>query len=282
MSEENNNLTNETDQGLQVPTQQVDDETMKAVAGNEPIPGTESMWNEETKSYNVESLAKSYAELRKAYTKSTQGEEPETPKYLGDKTEEKTEADKPKDESQENAAENIVNAAGVDVEQLQKEWAESGKIGDENREKIEKVLQEQFGLGGDAIDAYLAGVKAEQEKNTNAILSEVGGVEQYNKMISWAEQNYSAEEIASYANALQSPDVNVAKMAVQALNAKYTAAEGSAPSRSLSGTGTPGESVKPYASIQEASAATQNPRYNTDPAFRKEHAERLAATMKRG
>ena len=104
MSEENNNLTNQTDQGIQVPTQQVDDATMKAVAANEPIAGTESMWNDETKSYNVESLAKSYAELRKAYTKSTQGEEPETPKYLSDKTEEKTEADKPQDQSQENAA----------------------------------------------------------------------------------------------------------------------------------------------------------------------------------
>ena len=162
-------------------------------------------------------------------------------------------------------AEAAVVSAGLNFEELNTEYAETGTISDAAYEKLSKV-----GINKDIVDAYIAGQVALTEKTQADIYSTIGGEENYTTMLEWAAQNLEPADKLAFNSAITGT-VAQAKLAVAGLYSKFTASEGVPPSL-VKGTGAGGGGG--YQSMAQFIADIQDPRYSKDPAYRTAVAEK--------
>jgi hypothetical protein len=162
-------------------------------------------------------------------------------------------------------AEAAVASAGLNFEELNTEYAESGTITDASYEKLAKV-----GISKDIVDAYIAGQVALTEKTQTDIYSTIGGEENYTTMLEWAAQNLEPADKLAFNSAITGT-VAQAKLAVAGLYSQFTASEGVPPSL-VKGTGSSGGGG--YESMAQFIADIQDPRYSKDPAYRAAVAEK--------
>ncbi len=134
-------------------------------------------------------------------------------------------------------------------------------------EETQKLIEEN-GLGKH-IDMLVAGHQAIQEKNNQEIFSVVGGDKAYAELQEWGKHNMSKEEQGAFNEALFSGNLNLAKLAVQGLNAQYIAKNGKAPELVLEGGGSANESNRPFSSQAEYLQATQTQEYKHNPEARR-------------
>ena len=197
---------------------------------------------------SVEDLAKSYQELEKK---------------LGDNTkEEAPKVDAPKEETKNDLeiAEKAVESAGLNMENLSSEYAEKGELDAKSYEALEKA-----GIPKDYVDQFIEGQKAVAEQQATSIKDIVGGAESYAEMSNWAADNMTDAEKSAYNTAVNSKNLETAKLAVIGLKAKYEAVNGSDPKLvegKASATGTDG-----YKSWAEVTTAMSDDRYQKDPAY---------------
>lgn len=197
---------------------------------------------------SVEDLAKSYQELEKK---------------LGDNTkEEAPKVDAPKEETKNDLeiAEKAVESAGLNMESLSSEYAEKGELDAKSYEALEKA-----GIPKDYVDQFIEGQKAVAEQQATSIKDIVGGAESYAEMSNWAADNMTDAEKSAYNTAVNSKNLETAKLAVIGLKAKYEAVNGSDPKLvegKASATGTDG-----YKSWAEVTTAMSDDRYQKDPAY---------------
>lgn len=111
------------------------------------------------------------------------------------------------------------------------------------------------------------------EEQAEYLMDMVGGDKAYKSMIDWAGQNFSKDEISMYDNVMASGDANAIFFAVQALQARYADNVGS-DGNLLTGRGAENtdDSFKSQAELVQAMS---DPRYDRDPAYRKELMRRL-------
>ena len=195
---------------------------------------------------SVEDLAKSYQELEKK---------------LGDNTE-APKVDAPKEETKNDLeiAEKAVESAGLNMENLSSEYAEKGELDAKSYEALEKA-----GIPKDYVDQFIEGQKAVAEQQATSIKDIVGGAESYAEMSNWAADNMTDAEKSAYNTAVNSKNLETAKLAVIGLKAKYEAVNGSDPKLvegKASATGTDG-----YKSWAEVTTAMSDDRYQKDPAY---------------
>jgi hypothetical protein len=112
------------------------------------------------------------------------------------------------------------------------------------------------------------------EAQANELFKMVGGEKAYQSMINWAGQNLSQEEIGMYDNVMASGNPNAIFFAVQALSNKYSDAVGS-DGELLTGRGTKNEDSS-FRSQAELVQAMSDPRYDRDPAYRRDVLDKLA------
>lgn len=192
-----------------------------------------------------EDLAKAYAELeRKASTPA----EPTS--------------------GQEDAAQ-VVESAGLNIEDLQARYMANGVIDDADYEALAKV-----GIGRETVDAYIAGQEALVENIRLSAFNEVGGETNYREMVTWASQNLTAEDRDAYDTAMENPSPAARSLAIQGLHAKWTAAVGLDPTLVSAETGE--ETGDAFRSSAELTAAMRDPRYRNDPAYRAEITAKIA------
>ena len=111
------------------------------------------------------------------------------------------------------------------------------------------------------------------EAQANQLMEMVGGDKAYKSMIDWAGQNLSPEEIQMYDAVMGKGDPSAIFFAVQALNTKYTEAVGS-DGQML--TGRDGSSDNnAFRSQAELVEAMNDPRYDRDPAYRRDVIRKL-------
>lgn len=206
---------------------------------------------------SVEAMAKSYAELE-----SKLGQPKEEPK------EEAKAEEQPKSDL-EIQADEAVESAGLDMDSLSAEYAESGQLADESYAKLEAA-----GISRDIVDQFIAGQEARALQQGTEVKGLVGGEEAYVEMTQWAGQNLTEAEQTAYNNAVNSGDMETIKLAVTGLQARYTAANGTDP-KLLSGKAAP-TSQGGYESWAQVQADMGDPRYAKDPAFQAEVQEKLA------
>jgi len=202
---------------------------------------------------SVEDLAKSYQELEKK---------------LGDSQPKETEVSK-NDNSDLDIAEKAVETAGLNMDTLASEYAEKGELDEKSYEALEKA-----GIPKDYVNQFIEGQKAIADQQATSIKNMVGGADAYTEMSNWAAENMSEEEKTAYNTAVNSKDLETAKLAVVGLKAKFERANGNEPNL-LEGKGTvSGE--KGYASWAEVTRAMGDERYSKDPAYQALVKEKLA------
>lgn len=203
---------------------------------------------------SVEDLAKSYQELEKK---------------LGDSQSKETEVSKEDTNSDLDIAEKAVETAGLNMDTLASEYAEKGELDEKSYEALEKA-----GIPKDYVNQFIEGQKAIADQQATSIKNMVGGAEAYTEMSNWAAENMSEEEKTAYNTAVNSKDLETAKLAVVGLKAKFERANGNEPNL-LEGKGTvSGE--KGYASWAEVTRAMSDDRYSKDPAYQAMVQEKLA------
>ena len=105
------------------------------------------------------------------------------------------------------------------------------------------------------------------------IQQSVGGSEDYQSMIQWAGQNLSEQEVAMYDAVMDRGDPLAMFFAAQALNARYQDAVGY-DGEMLTGNA-PRNASDSFRSQAELVAAMDDPRYDKDPAYRADVADKL-------
>ena len=110
------------------------------------------------------------------------------------------------------------------------------------------------------------------DSDINDIQTAVGGVEAYQQMTSWAQDNFTPQEIQAYDNALEAGDMNSINLALQALYYRYTDAVG-AEGDMIQGKAAP--AVDGFRSQAEVVRAMGDPRYDSDPAYRQDVIQKL-------
>lgn len=228
----------------------------KAEAGT-TITGQEEAPKLAGKFESTEDLEKAYLELQ-----SKLGQPKEETKTEDLKMEEGRKA--------EESAKEVVEAAGLSMSALNSEYAENGKLTAASYEALEKA-----GIPRTTVNEYIAGQEALAEMYTNSVVSEVGGMENYSDLVSWAADNMSEAEINAFNNAVEG-DVNQARLAVRGLKASFEAANGSEPYLRTGEAQGSGASSNVFRSTAELVRAMSDPKYSKDPAYRADVAAKLS------
>ena len=101
----------------------------------------------------------------------------------------------------------------------------------------------------------------------------VGGEKAYQSMTKWAGDNLSPAEVQMYDSVMGKGDPNAIFFAVQALNSRYQDAVGT-DGELISGRRS-GKGQEAFRSQQELVQAMSDPRYDSDPAYRKDVTRKL-------
>lgn len=212
-----------------------------------------------------EDLAAEYAEMEKGAGKQAPQPKAEEKKDDGEGKQEvekqKQEADDLKIKEEVNG---VLKAAGLALDDIQKEWDSKGELSPESYEKLSKT-----GFSRDVVDAFIEGRLASAQLHLNTIFSHAGGDRAaYETMTTWAKDNLATEDVVAYNNAMAgTKSAQIA--AVKGLFARYQQAGGSEPAVTIGGgtkSGEPEGDV--YRSVNELLADQRDPRYRSgDKAF---------------
>jgi hypothetical protein len=164
--------------------------------------------------------------------------------------------------------------AEVDPFTISKEFHDNkGSISSENKQKLI-----DSGLSEASIDSYLAGRAAESgygenqtditEKETDGIMDSVGGKESYAELMSWANDNVSDAEAEAYDSIVQTGKPDAIQLALNGIKAKYDEANGYE-GRMLTGKAAQ-SNTDLFRSQAEVVRAMNDPRYDSDPAYRQD------------
>ena len=214
---------------------------------------------------SVEDLAKAYSELEKKLGQPKQTEE------IKEDENKQSDSEEPKDEEKEaEKPEDKAEAPkGHDLSKFSEEWSEKGELSENSYKELQKL-----GYPQEFVDTYIEGFQALQDRQIGEVYKTVGGEENYKAMTEWASANLPENEVASYDNIITGNDPSQTKLAVKGLWAQYTEANGKQP-KLIGGSQNGVSSVTPFRSTAEVVKAMSDPRYSSDPAYRKDVEKRL-------
>lgn len=211
-----------------------------------------------------EELAKSYAELEKKLGKGKAAQE-----EADDEEDDGPEID-PDAPSAEETARKITKDAGLDFDEMASRYWDEGGLRDTDYKALEKK-----GIPRHMVDQFIAGQQAIVEARQNQVYESVGGKENYSAMTEWAGENLSEAEVRAYNKAVASNDFDTVQMAVAGLRARYEAKVGFEPKKSVKGATSSKSTSGVYRSWAEAEADMNDPRYERDPAFRRDVEQKI-------
>lgn len=160
------------------------------------------------------------------------------------------------------------NISEDEMRAFSNEFMQLGTLSDKSFKDLEAR-----GIPRYVVESYIEGQRAVAESQVANIYNAVGGQQQYEAMIGWAAESLPENEIDAFNSMIDSGDPNMVQFAVQGLQARYAATNG-AP-RLMQG-GTTGPGTSPFRSLAEVTAAMRDPKYRSDPAYRKDVEARLA------
>lgn len=170
----------------------------------------------------------------------------------------------------EKKPEEALESRGLDLAEFSNEFAEKGELSAESFEKLEKA-----GIPKSFVDAYIEGQKALANQLRSDVFAAVGGEQQYQTMLAWAQAALTKAEQDAFNKATLGSREEV-MLAVNSLKGRFEGAYGRSPN--LLGGSQQGNAPQGYASRQEMTAAMRDRRYATDPAYRAAVAAKLAVS----
>ena len=133
------------------------------------------------------------------------------------------------------------------------------------------------------VNAYIQSLKnapAKQEADVdmsdadiNSVQNSVGGEKEYNQIVSWAGENLPKSQVQAFDDLIGTGNAEAIKLAVAGIKAQYDNANGYE-GRQLQGKGAP-TSGDVFRSQAELIQAMNDPRYDTDPAYRSDVISKL-------
>ena len=240
-----------------------------AAGGNTPAAGAEGTGERPTwlpeKFKTPEEMAKAYSELEGKLGKPTE-KSAEKPAEEGEK--------KPSDDLKVTDADpEVVDAlskAGLNADELAKEFSEKGELSAESYEALTKA-----GYPKAMVDTYLNGLRGDaavQEVLTGQMVADVksaaGGEAEYTKLTAWAATSLAPDELEAYNAIMDGGDLKQIKFAVTGLSDRYKMAEGREPQRQVGGAAA--STSDTFDSVAQVTAAMRDPRYKSDSAYREQ------------
>jgi len=175
------------------------------------------------------------------------------------------------DQPQEQEQLESQNQLPPDFSHFGKEYMDNGRLSDKSYQELESR-----GIPKDVVDAYIAGQQALQEREVGAVMSDIGGAENFQALSKWASENLSQTELDAYNSMVLGGNLQQARMAVKGLYAQYSAST-SQPNL-LGGAAGRSSGYDGFRSTQEVIQAMKDPRYKTDEAYRTDVQSRLAVS----
>tara|TARA_Y100000356_G_C11233154_1_gene276186 strand:- start:354 stop:1001 length:648 start_codon:yes stop_codon:yes gene_type:complete len=160
-----------------------------------------------------------------------------------------------------------------DAQQLEKAYLElQGKLGQQQPEE-EEVEEEQVEASDEEYeetdDDEDSGNYELTEADIEAIYEMVGGEQEYSNMIAWAGENLSELEVNMYDHVMDLGDPYAVFFAVRALGNSYQNATG-VDGELLTGSAPTNPQQGVFRSQAEVVRAMEDPRYDSDPAYRQD------------
>lgn len=161
----------------------------------------------------------------------------------------------------------LLDERGLDFSVFQQEYNETGQLSQDAYLALQEV-----GIEPQMVDTWIAGQEAIADQQIDSIYNMVGGEQVYNQMLEWAGDNLQPWEMDAFNDQIESLDAN-SMFAVQGLMARMQNDEGSPP---ILYQGEPSQYSAPkYDSLAQLTSAMSDPRYASDPAYRREVTSRL-------
>jgi len=172
-----------------------------------------------------------------------------------------------KEDVQEQSEE---TAEGSWLDEAYRAINESGELSEE----LSKQLSEMSG-----VDVFKAmqganppGGRDLSQGEIDTVYKSVGGEDKYSEIVGWAKENFSEAEINAYDQIIESGNLDQINLALQSLNYRYTDAMGQDGNLLQ---GKPAAAEATFRSRAELIAAMNDPRYDSDPAYRQDVISKL-------
>ena len=212
-----------------------------------------------------EDMAQAYKELEK---KLSSGSESVT---SNDEVTPPPQTPSPEQQATYDEAQKALSDVGLDYNKYANEYSEKGGLSPESYTELQGK-----GMSTEMVDSWIQGQEAINDQLTETAYSSVGGQKNYQDIVQWAGDNLPQNEVDSFNRALESTNTQDSLFAIKSLNAQYQMANGSTPNLIQGTTGT--SSSGSFTSLAQMSEAMQDPKYQTDSAFREEVAKRIATS----
>ena len=214
---------------------------------------------------NAQELENAYIELEKKL-----GE-----KSAGDSQEESS--DEPEAEAKTDT-ENTPDGFAFLEDLYEQASSEKGEISKEMMSKLDgmskqDIIQNFLQFRADAASKYQA-IPDLSQQDVTELKGLVGGDQNYSNMLQWAQTNLTEQEIGMFDSVMGSGDINAAFFAVNSLAQRYNDRVGY-DGKMLTGNAPKG-SQDTYRSQAEMVAAMSDPKYDKDPAYRRDVMEKVA------
>lgn len=163
-----------------------------------------------------------------------------------------------------------------DAKSLEQAYIELQRKLGEQRDEVQQTDEPDEGDEGDEEESEEVEEDTEQhltQEQADKLFEMVGGKKAYQAMIQWAGQNLSQGEIDMYDRVMGKGDPSSVFFAVQALSSRFSDAVGK-DGKLLTGRGSNAEDSS-FRSQAELVQAMSDPRYDKDPAYRKDLMRKL-------
>lgn len=169
-------------------------------------------------------------------------------------------------------------AEAMDFAKYDAEILSSGDISEASKAEIAATYKIPPAL----VESYVTAKKAEAAGAVATLVQEVGGMENYKALQTWALSNLNEAERAAFNTQLGHKDASVRSLAVRGLYAQFQAKAGNPEAGMVHG-GNPAASLgKPFASEAEFQASLADPRWQNDDSYREEVQKRTQLSIEKG
>ena len=175
--------------------------------------------------------------------------------------------------AQGDAAAVLLAKSNISYNALKEEYRTNGELSEKTLAQLEKA-----GYTRELVENFIEGQQARYEASYGVyIRNAVGGDKEYARLVKWAGNNLSSQEINRFNKAVTSNDIDIALVAVENLANRMEKAKGTPP-KLVEGKPTAEHHTKGYASLAEMAAAMDDSRYEKDMAYTERVERRIIAS----
>ena len=222
---------------------------------------------------SAEDLEKAYKELEKKLGQPKTDSDEDSATGSEDEVTSDNQNDGDSEDTEDSAEQGLTDL----LVKASNEFYENDAISEETLASLKELSSEELVNAYVEMQKTAAIPKPISSEQADALIEKVGGKQAYNQTLEWASVNLSAEEVAAYDQVINTGSPQAVEFAMQALTlrAKY---EGGFDGTQVSGRAVKQQGVKGFKSQAQLAEAISSPKYRTDPAYRLEVQERLAAS----